>query len=475
MPNVSVILTSFNHGKYIREAIDSVLNQSFTDFELIIWDDASTDDSWSVISSYSDSRIKAFRNEENKRPIFGVIKAISEVATGEYIAIHHSDDVWEFDKLEKQVAFLDAHAEVGAVFTNALAIAEDSSPLADEKHFYSSIFEQPNRTRHEWLRHFFTRGNALCHPSLLIRKSCYGDCGLYRFGFAQVGDFDMWIRLCLKHEIHVLPEKLVRFRVRDNEANASGNRPEARIRVLFEFYKLLQNYRKINSFDDLVKVFPSANKYYRKMDTDMYFVLGMVSLEEKPFTVTQLFGQDLLFEAISDPKRAANIKRQYDFDYKSFIALTGQNDVFFREVVAEKDKVIAERDGQIGNLNALASRLNQTQAALGEAQQFSSERLEQIIALSSRIEATDIALGEAQQFSFERLEQLIALSSRLEATDKALGEAQQIINDLLTKITGTNNELIQSRQYIKSIEKLKIWRFLRGLGLIRERFTDDPT
>ena len=344
MPTISVILTSFNHAKYICEAIESTLNQTFTDFELIILDDCSFDNSWDLINQYSDPRIKAFRNEVNKGPVEGLNKAISEVAIGEYIAIHHSDDVWELEKLKKQAAFLGAHSEIGAVFTNAIAIGEDSSPLSDEKHYYSNIFDQPNRSRYEWLRFFFSIGNALCHPSVLIRKSCYEDCGLYRYGMAQVPDCDMWIRLCLKYEIHVLPEKLVRYRVRDNEANASGNRPETRTRTLYEFYKMLSNYRKIKKFDDLVKVFPSAAKFYRNEEMDTEFIMAMIALEEKPFTFTQLFGLDLLFEAISDPKRSANIKRLYDFDYKSFIALTGQHHVFSG---AEMD---AEQEGQLAEI-----------------------------------------------------------------------------------------------------------------------------
>jgi len=139
---------------------------------------------------------------------------------------------------------------------------------------------------------------------------------------------DMWMRLCLQYEIHVHPEKLIKFRVRDNEANASGRRPETKIRQLFEFYKLLPNYRKLTGFEDLVKVFPSAEKFNRNDETDMDFALGMVALHDSPFKCTKLFAQELLFESISDPQRAANIKRLYGFDYKSFIALTGVNDVF---------------------------------------------------------------------------------------------------------------------------------------------------
>src|SRR5258706_8949117 len=182
---VSVILTSYNHSKYLREAIDSVLSQTFTDFELIIWDDASTDGSWPIITSYSDPRVRAFHNDVQKRGLWGINKSISELALGEYIAVHHSDDIWEPQKLEKQVAFLDEHPEIGAVFSNALIIGENSEPFEDTSHFYYKIFEQPNRTRYEWLNYFYFHGNALCHPSVVIRKACYKNCGLYRYGFAQ--------------------------------------------------------------------------------------------------------------------------------------------------------------------------------------------------------------------------------------------------------------------------------------------------
>ncbi|NLJ19748.1 MAG: glycosyltransferase, partial [Bacteroidales bacterium] len=124
---VSIVLSSYNHEKYIKKAIDSALNQTFSDFELIIWDDASSDTSWQIISSYTDPRIRAFRNEKNLGG-GNAKKAITEIAVGEYIAIHHSDDIWEPDKLEKQVAFLDANPEIGAVFSQAQIIDENGDP-----------------------------------------------------------------------------------------------------------------------------------------------------------------------------------------------------------------------------------------------------------------------------------------------------------------------------------------------------------
>ena len=154
MPLISIILTSYNHAKFIGEAIESVVNQTFSDWELFIFDDASSDNSLNIIQSYFDPRIKAFRNSANQGPTYAFNKVIFELAQGEYIAIHHSDDVWELSKLQKQVDFLEANLDIGAVFSNAQAIDERGAPLTDSTHFYHNIFSQPNRSRYEWLRFF---------------------------------------------------------------------------------------------------------------------------------------------------------------------------------------------------------------------------------------------------------------------------------------------------------------------------------
>lgn len=328
MPEISVILTSFNHEKYIAETINSVLAQTFGDFELIIWDDCSTDGSWGIIQSYRDSRLRAFRNEEHRRGIYGINRAISEVAAGSYIAIHHSDDVWEPHKLERQYAFLQKHPEIGAVFSHACAIGEDSQPLNDPRHFYSQIFQQSNRSRQQWLNRFFYIGNALCHPSVLIRKLCYDNCGLYKPWLPQLADLDMWMRLCLKYEIHVLQEPLVRFRVRDNEANASGNRPETRIRAGNESLILLDNYRALDDIEQLVKVFPTAVQYRCGSNSEPMFALAMTALVEPNLPRHKQFGLRLLYELIGDVALSSRLKQYYQFDYQSLITLSGKISVF---------------------------------------------------------------------------------------------------------------------------------------------------
>jgi glycosyltransferase involved in cell wall biosynthesis len=325
---VTVILTSFNHEKFIRESIESVLNQTFKDFELFIWDDASKDSSWEIIQSYKDSRIRAYRNPEQRRGIYGINKTISELAQAGYIAIHHSDDVWEPEKLSKQVAFLNENPDIGAVFTNALAIDEEGVPLSDKSHFYSKIFDQKNRDRFAWLNHFFYHGNALCHPSVLIRKECYEKCGIYRYGFAQIGDFDMWVRLCLQYEIYVFEEKLVRFRVLDNEANTSGSKPLTQVRINYELIQVVTNYLCFQNERDLFAVFPEAKKYNKGRNTATEFVLAMLCTERSAFAIYKIFGLSLLFRLLNDKEKSLIIEKLYSFTYIDYINLTSREDLF---------------------------------------------------------------------------------------------------------------------------------------------------
>jgi glycosyltransferase involved in cell wall biosynthesis len=353
MPKISVILTSFNHEKFIRESIDSVLGQTFTDFELFIWDDASVDGSWEIINSYSDPRIKAFCNEVTKRGIYGYNKTISELASGEYIAIHHSDDVWELDKLEKQVAYLDAHPEIGAVFTWVQIIDEHGIQTTDD------WFIQENQTRWGWLNQLFHEQNHLNHPSVLIRKQCYQDVGVYRYGLAQACDAEMWSRVLLKFPIHIIQEKLTRHRLFSDKSNTSGRRAEVVIRVSNEWNVLRENYLAIAYFEDIVATFPNLERFRSQEGCDNKFVLAMACLYECKQRSAWQLGLKWLFELLNDKTRYERIRRLYSFSYLDFIRLTAEFDVYFAErdeqiarLKAERDRQIAERDGQIGQRDA---------------------------------------------------------------------------------------------------------------------------
>src|SRR5437667_69069 len=133
MPKVSVVCASFNHEKFVRDAIMSVLTQSFQDFELLITDDGSADDTVAAIRAIDDPRIALAAFPRNYGACIALNHAVAR-AKGQYVAVLNSDDLFLPGKLERQVAFLDAHPDIGAVFANQTFIGEDGKALGNEGH-----------------------------------------------------------------------------------------------------------------------------------------------------------------------------------------------------------------------------------------------------------------------------------------------------------------------------------------------------
>ena len=312
MPRISVLLTSYNHEKFIAQAIDSVLAQTFADFELIIVDDCSSDSSWDVIMSYNDPRITAIRNEKRKgMHIFNNLHRF----TGQYVAIHHSDDSWESTKLQKQIDNMDSHPETVACFTHVQFIDEQGEnyvPHVDS--FYHDKFDQPNRSRFGWLRFFFDHGNALCHPSILIRKEAFEKYGLFNFGLKQIPDFLMWIRVCLHGEIYVLQERLTKFRLhKQTENNTSGDNLGNHLRGLSEYYFVCEDLFCITRDDLFYKVFPE----YSGQNIVPAFVLSKLMMQ-KNIQPAQLYGMRTIYKLLNDKDTAEQLKDLHNYTYIDF-------------------------------------------------------------------------------------------------------------------------------------------------------------
>lgn len=329
-PKVSVILSSYNHEKYISEAIESVLNQTFQDFELLIADDGSQDNSREIIKTFSDERIKFFLHEVNRGPRI-VLSECLKAAQGKYIAIHHSDDLWTVDKLEKQVKFLEENKNYAACFTQADFIdAEGNLQELSDDDFYKKIFDKPNRSRAEWLRYFFYNANCLCHPSLMIRREVYGKYNLLDFhGLWQLPDYFMWINLCFHENFYIMPDKLVKFRLRDDNMSAADF--NKRVRVESEMFFLIQNFvENFKDYNFFLEVFPEAKKFVINGKINREFALAQICLENN-YSSIQFVGLNLLKKILSNEKSAEEIKKLYNYDEKSFLVDTGKYDIFGME------------------------------------------------------------------------------------------------------------------------------------------------
>ena len=122
MPKITVLMPVYNGEKYLRESVDSILNQTFTDFELLIINDGSTDSSMEILNSYSDSRIRIVTNEVNLRLIKTLNKGI-DLATGEYIARMDCDDIADPKRLEIQLQYMEKHPDVAVCGTGVKAVS----------------------------------------------------------------------------------------------------------------------------------------------------------------------------------------------------------------------------------------------------------------------------------------------------------------------------------------------------------------
>ena len=340
MPKVSVVMASYNHEKYVGQAVRSVLDQTYQDFELVITDDCSTDHTAAEIARFTDPRIRLFRSPSNRGQFVATNHCLRE-ATGEYIAVLNSDDVFLPAKLERQVRFLDEHPDVAAVFCQARIIDEQSRTVQGKKTFLCE-----NRSRAEWLNRFFHKDNRLCHPSVLMRRQCHETVGAYNECYAQLADYDLWIRLCLQYEIYILPEELVGFRVLPENANMSGRRPDSIKRRWWEHRHILENYLSIRDSGFFAQVFPEARQYGDNVPAMLLpFVLARLALAAKSRRQThQAFALDTIYRLLGQPETAEALRRHFGFDFKDFIGLTGRCDVFnafaLRQIRAQHQRAL---------------------------------------------------------------------------------------------------------------------------------------
>jgi glycosyltransferase involved in cell wall biosynthesis len=184
-PKVSIVMSVFNGASYLRRAIDSILGQSFTDFEFIIIDDGSTDDTQSILQEYADERIRLFSNDANLGLTRSLNKGI-EAARGEFLARLDVDDVAQRNRLERQAACLEGDRKLGIVGSICSMVDEDGRNvgLSDEP---SSDIE---------LRWRSLTGVPFQHPSVMIRKDVLDRHRLkYDEQYETAQDYDLWVRL----------------------------------------------------------------------------------------------------------------------------------------------------------------------------------------------------------------------------------------------------------------------------------------
>jgi glycosyltransferase involved in cell wall biosynthesis len=214
-PKVSVLLPVYQGERYLREAINSILNQTFTDFEFIIIDDASTDRSAEIIRSYPDARIRFMQNQTNLGLIATLNKGL-EAACGEYIARMDQDDVSLPERLSKQVAFMNSREDLAASGTWSRDIDDEGKVIGNRCLGFG-----------KQLLYGYWWPCPIIHPSAIIRRSLLGNLR-YDAEAMYCEDYDFWLRLREKHPIDNLPEYLVLYRVHSKSMSIKHSEKQLR-------------------------------------------------------------------------------------------------------------------------------------------------------------------------------------------------------------------------------------------------------
>jgi glycosyltransferase involved in cell wall biosynthesis len=215
MPRLTVLMSVYNGAPYLREAVDSALGQSYADFEFVIVDDGSTDDSPRILASLRDPRITVIR-QENQGLAAGLNRGLRD-ARGELIARQDQDDVSLPGRFARQVAYMDAHPRTGLLGGHAEVVEADGSPG----------YVRPQPTDPAVLKWHLMFDNPFVHSSVMIRRGALEDVGLYTTDPRRQPpeDYELWMRIAARWDLANLPDVVLRYREVAGSMMRSAERP----------------------------------------------------------------------------------------------------------------------------------------------------------------------------------------------------------------------------------------------------------
>lgn len=229
---VSVVMSVYNGERYVREAVDSILNQTFEDFEFIIIDDGSTDGTLTILQSYDDIRLRLVCQDN-----VGLGKSLNRgitLAQGQYIARIDHDDLSLPERFEKQVQFLDVHPDVGLLGTACRVIDE----------LRGREWDAQVATSDQALRHALIKHNPFFHSSVMMRKSILEKVDGYDEAFPYIQDYELWIRIANCAKLANLAEVLTVHRFHRDSASA-----DFRTEFLRLWLRMRIRYRAFRTLD----------------------------------------------------------------------------------------------------------------------------------------------------------------------------------------------------------------------------------
>jgi glycosyltransferase involved in cell wall biosynthesis len=386
IPEVSVVLPSYNHAGFVRQAIDSVLAQTGVTLELLVADDGSSDGSRDVIAAVDDPRLRFFPHESNRGACL-VLNELIAFGESEFVAFMCSDDYWiDQEKLARQVRLMRERPSVGASFEKALFVDGGGEIIPKEAVPLGRLFDQGNRSRGAWLRTFYDEANCLCAPSVVLRRSCLAEAGFYDNRYRQIPDLDLWVRLAKRFDLHIGDAESTGFRVRRGQSVSQGAEDasiRSRNELLFIFRSFFDDVPLdvfVDGFGDLV----TRPGFGEGVEYDIEKALVLLKGSEGLSEIRGIAGLERLYGLFaSEPHRAA-LAGRYGLDEVGFHELTGTaaaSGVALAELQREFDERTAWAVSLDRHVGELSARISQLEDELQRARATTAEAEARLVAV----------------------------------------------------------------------------------------------
>lgn len=342
-PLISIVMVNYNQEDYLKESIDSVIAQTYQNWELIIVDDGSTDASVEIIKSYEDSRIHPIFLKKNRHICYATNLGLSHIC-GEYVARLDSDDVWCEKKLEKQMNFFENHPKAEVCFTKLDLIDEHGNNVNKKLPDLYALYNTRQKDRKSWIRFFFFLGNSLIQSTMMFKKRLWEEVGGFNLSYMQTHDFDFFIRLIKKTDFYFLEEPLIKYR--RTESQNSSLHPEKDRRLFNEYMNIRFHFFEEFPRDLFIETFQKyfVNKESYSEDElkceQAFLLLKCIGWSE----VNPVLGMMAFEQLFKEEKMVRLLEERYNFTPKDYYEINGRKQFYSLELkkdIEEKQEEIA--------------------------------------------------------------------------------------------------------------------------------------
>ncbi|MCM1251253.1 MAG: glycosyltransferase [Clostridium sp.] len=285
---VSVVIPTYNRANTIKRAIDSVLNQTYKDFELIIVDDGSTDDTAQIVNEYKDSRLRYLVTEKRRGANHARNIGIQN-AVGEYIAFQDSDDVWLEDKLEKQMNVFETRNDVDIVFSRfTYILLNGSTGLIPNRNYTQEMLAKD-------IAHILSRMNVISTQTMIVRKQCFIQYGAFDLEMPRFQDWEINLRFAQGAKFFCVDESLVE--VYESESSITNTKGSG-----------------LSGLALLVKKYTDFFSIHGRLEDHLNRLFLMAVQENKVSELSDCLGKELFNKSISaNAHKNSNLRSNYAF------------------------------------------------------------------------------------------------------------------------------------------------------------------